>query len=189
MKAKRRQIEAMKRKIQYGHGRSSLFVWMIDHHADLMTKDRSGRMPWTDLCADFVELGLRDGEGKLPTPKRAGATWRAVCAEIEAQAKRAESEQRSAPPVHRSRESWTPPITGAPAPAPASAPTHRTLPEPSQLEDRPAPRRPEAAPSAPTASSTTGSSPLDDLPPEAKAKIDRLRQAFAETDRKRFGRY
>lgn len=185
MKAKRRQLEAMKRKIQHGHGRSSLFVWMFDHHADLMTKDRSGRMPWTDLCADFVELGLKDGEGKLPTPKRAGATWRAVCAEIEAQAKRAESEQRSAPPVHRSRrgETWTPPITEAPAPA------HRTLPEPNRPEDRPTPRRPEAVPSAPTASSTTGSNPLDDLPPEAKAKIDRLRQAFAETDRKRFGRY
>jgi hypothetical protein len=39
------------------------------------------------------------------------------------------------------------------------------------------------------ATSTTGSSPLDDLPPEVKAKFDRLRQDFAETDRKRFGRF
>ena len=173
----------MKRKIRHGQGRSTLFVWMVDHHADLMTKDRSGRMPWIDLCADFVHLGLTDGEGKLPTPKRAGATWRAVCAEVEAQAKRARREEHPASPVHRSRQQdWQPPLAASGAHA---VPTIRGY----DLDEELPPRRPMAEPSAGSDGAPEKKMTIADLSPEGRAKIERLRQQFAETDRKRFGSF
>jgi hypothetical protein len=184
MKTNQRQLEAMRRKIRQGPDRSPLFVWMVDHHADLMTKDRSRRMPWIQLCVDFAELGLKDGQGKPPTPKRAGETWREACAEVKAEAERANKAGRSTPPVQRSRRQsdWQPDSRPSSSQSP-SAPAPVRQQEPS----REPPQQPAQAASSPLPPSSPGKSKLDDLSPEVKAKFDRLREAFAETDRRRFG--
>ena len=164
MKTKRRELEAIKRKIRHGHGRSSLFLWMIGHHAELMTKDGLRRMPWKDLCTDFARLGLSDGEGKPVTPKRAGETWRAVCSEIEARENRSESARRSAPSIQRSRRpaDWEPP-TAAPQPQPVV----RGMPVPPT-------RSGVAPPEKPLAQLGDG---------EVEAKLAALKRQFAYLDR------
>jgi hypothetical protein len=184
MKTNQRQLEAMRRKIRQGPDRSPLFVWMVDHHADLMTKDRSRRMPWIQLCVDFAKLGLKDGQGKPPTPKRAGETWREACAEVKAEAERANKAGRSTPPVQRSRRQsdWQPDSRPSSS-QPPSAPAPIRQQEPS----REPPQQPAQAASSPLPPSSPGKNKLDDLSPEVKAKFDRLREAFAETDRRRFG--
>ncbi len=182
MKTNQRQLEAMRRKIRQGPDRSSLFVWMVDHHADLMTKGRSRRMPWIQLCVDFAELGLKDGQGKPPTPKRAGETWREACAEVEAEVEQANKAGRSTPPAQRSRRSdWQPDSRPS-----SSQPPSEPAPVRQQKPNREPPQQPAQAASPPLPSSP-GKGKLDDLPPEVKAKFDRLREGFAETDRRRFG--
>jgi hypothetical protein len=160
---------------------------MVEHYADLMTKGRSGRMPWVELCVDFAVLGLEDGRGKTPTPKRAGETWREARAEVKAAAARAEAATRSAPPVHRTRRQpdWQPPLTSPSESSPRPVPTIRS----DDLDEEVAPpRRPVEAP-AQAAPGAAKPMTIEDLNPEARAQIERLRQDFAETDRKRFGRF
>ncbi len=160
MKTTRRHLKAMREKIRQGPDRSPLFVWMVDHHADLLARNRSGRMPWVDLCADFAELGLRDGKGNLPTPKRAGETWRFARAEVAALAKQRESEKGLAPPSHRSRQrqEWEPPLA-------------RT--------EKPAGRR--APPPPPPKAPATGA--YDHLPEEVRAQLTAVDEQFAYLDR------
>jgi hypothetical protein len=179
MKASRRELKAMKEEVRQGPDHSDLFWWMVDHHADLFEEGRGGRMPWIKLCKRFAARGLTDGTGKVPTPARAGKTWRDACAEVKAAAERAAAAaQPSRPsPPSRQRPDWQPPV--------AATPRAKTE---SPREELPS-RQPHVAPAPQTSPGDTGSSELDDLPPEVKAKFDRLRQDFAETDRKRFGRF
>jgi hypothetical protein len=159
---------------------------MVDHHVDLAARNRSGRMPWMELCATFAEMGLKDGKGKPPTPKRAGETWRLACAEVKARADEAQAAKQAAP-RHRSRpqDSWRPSLTTAPATSPPPVPSIRR----HNGEERHPRQQTDTATATAPPPEAAGNSPLDDLPPEVKAKFDRLRQDFAETDRKRFGRF
>jgi hypothetical protein len=74
MKTKREALMAMRETVRQGPDRSSLYWWMVDHHADLIGEGSSGRMPWRKLCADFAAEGLTDGHGNAVTPARAGKT-------------------------------------------------------------------------------------------------------------------
>ena len=49
------------------------------------------------------------------------------------------------------------------------------------------PPRAAPDPAQPAAGASQKKMTIDDLSPEARAKIDKLRRQFAETDRKRFG--
>jgi hypothetical protein len=166
-------------------GRGAVYKWLHRNHASVQKGFKETEACWDSVVESMIEDGVTGRSGARPNSKSVARVWVRVCEDI-ARAAELRAERRT--PQNRSRpgSGWQPHVQAAIA---NIAPTHRTLPDLNRSEDRPAPRRPEAAPSAPTASSATGSSPLDDLPPEVKAKFDRLRQDFAETDRKRFGRY
>ncbi len=89
MKTTRETLRAMRETIRRGPDRSSLYWWMVDHHADLIDEGvAAGRMPWRKLCRDFAAEGLTDGRGKAATPARAGKTWRDACVAVAAAAER-----------------------------------------------------------------------------------------------------
>jgi hypothetical protein len=169
-------------------GRSEVYRFirwnLADLQADGFGTDKGPS--WDDLAETINRRKITNQRGERVT----GDAVRKVFARAVRDAALEPPPQEAAVPSHRSRQrgDWSPPITGAAAPAPATVSAYRATPEHYRREDSPPSPRPEPPPPTPVPS-TTGSSPLDDLPPEVKAKFDRLRQAFAETDRKRFGRY
>ncbi len=181
MKISRAEIEAIRNEVRYGPYRSTLFAWMVEHHDDLVQEGRKGRMPWAKLCKRFITYGLTDGSGKAPTTRRAAKTWIDACAEVAAAAERrkAANETRNPHPPSRQRDDWRPTET---VPTPPARPT------PAQVATTRA-REPPPPSVAPGPGDGKKKITYDDLPPEAKAQFDKLREAFAETDRKRFGSF
>jgi hypothetical protein len=181
MKISKRELRAMREEVRQGPDRSSLYWWMVDHHAALLAEGKAGRMPWLKLCKRFIARGLTDGQGKPPTPLRASRTWRDATIEVKAAANRA----AASPPVpsrpSRQRADWQPPLVEAPRTAPA-LPYRRYEPE----EELP-PRRPSALPPSQAPPATSKPMTIDDLTPEARAKIERVKSELAAEDRKRFG--
>lgn len=102
----------MQQEVQQGPYRSTLFCWMVDHHAELLALGNGGRMPWLMLCKRFVKRGLTDGVGKVPTPIRASRTWREACIEVQARLDRkAAAEVAHGLSSHRRRQAdWQPPL-------------------------------------------------------------------------------
>ena len=61
--------------------RSSLFVYMVEHHADLSgVLVRAGRPNWKALSKEFAAAGLTDINGNPPTDAVSRNTWVKVCA-------------------------------------------------------------------------------------------------------------
>ena len=61
--------------------RSSLFVYMLEHHADLSgVLVRAGRPNWKALSQEFAAAGLTDINGNPPTDAVSRNTWVKVCA-------------------------------------------------------------------------------------------------------------
>ncbi len=115
MKTSKRELRAMQQEVQHGPYRSTLYCWMVDHHAELLAQGSGGRMAWLKLCKRFVKLGLTDGMGKVPTPLRASRTWREACIEVQARLDRqAAAAAARAPPSHgRHRPDWQPQTAAA----------------------------------------------------------------------------
>jgi hypothetical protein len=105
----------MREEVRQGPDRSSLYWWMVDHHAALLAEGKAGRMPWLKLCKRFIALGLTDGSGKPPSPARACKTWREACIEVMAAADRAAPARL--PPPSRQRADWQPPMARIPPPS------------------------------------------------------------------------
>ena len=60
--------------------RSSLFVYMLEHHADLSgVLVRAGRPNWKALSQEFAAAGLTDINGNPPTDAVSRHTWAKVC--------------------------------------------------------------------------------------------------------------
>jgi hypothetical protein len=61
--------------------RSPLFVYMVEHHADLSgVLVRAGRPNWKALSKEFAVAGLTDINGNAPTDAVSRNTWVKVCA-------------------------------------------------------------------------------------------------------------
>ena len=170
MRTRQRKLAAMRQDVADG-GRSSLFLFMVRHHTDLVDEGHDGRMPWVKLCKRFADDGLVDGHGQKPTPKRAGKTWREACEEVQ----RLSSAQTVTLQPHRSGRpgSWKPPTVPAmELSRPAVDPTQSLRPV-----DRPP--------------SLTGTSPVSrpalDQDPSVEDQFAEVRRQFAANDRKRFG--
>lgn len=168
MATRQRNLVAIRRVVVEGT-RSPLFLFMVEHHADLVGENREGRMPWVKLCKRFAKDGLVDGHGDPPTPKRAGKTWRKACDEVQRRA------ARSRVPAHRSRPagSYTPALAET---APPSRPVAVT-----RVQGRPAER-----PSALTGVATP-SRPTAAQDPSVEEQFAEVRRQLAANDRKRFG--
>jgi hypothetical protein len=189
MPMSKKELDAFRRTIARGPYKSPLFWWLVEQYDELTAEHAASRQDWKRHCATMARDGVVDAKGNPPNPEAARKAWQVARKEVAAgRAKRPPPPQPKPAARSRQRGDWSPPVTAGEAPAPVVA-AYRPISEPIRSEEGPSPRQAEPAPSLPPASSATGSSPLDDLPPEAKAKIDRLRQAFAETDRKRFGRF
>ena len=148
--------------------RSSLFLFMVKHHADLVGEGHSGRMPWIKLCKRFAKDGLVDGHGQTPTPKRAGKTWREACEEVR---RLAAVYPRAAPIRSRPAGSWRPVASASASPKTVqAAPSRREPPSPLPTPEG------EAPTSGPFGSN-----------PSVEEQIAEVRRQLAANDRKRFG--
>jgi hypothetical protein len=185
MPMSKKELDAFRRTIVRGPYKSPLFWWLVEQYDELTTEDAASRQDWRRHCATMARDGVVDAKGKPPNPDAARKAWQVVRREVAAgRAKRPLSETNLGA-RSRSRADWSPPMVRAASP---TAGIGTRLEHNIHLERQPPPRV-DPVPATLQPTNTTERSPLDDLPPEAKAKIDRLRQAFAETDRKRFGRF
>lgn len=152
-------------------GQSSLYRWLAENHDGIAEAATHKRVVgWSELASDFAALGLLDGSGKPPSPQSARKTWSRVKADI-AKVRTEKTAAAPAQPGHRSRSQsdWQLPVVAT------AQPTNRSEPPPGVPS-------PDLGASPPKQVMT-----YDDLTPVAKAKLDKLRASFAETDRKRFG--
>jgi hypothetical protein len=136
MKTSKRELKAMQQDVRHGPDRSTLYRWMVDHHAELLAEGSGGRMPWQKLCARFIAKGLADGQGKPPTPLRASRTWREASKEAQALAERAREAALRPSPPSRQRTDWQPPSARAAQPStPRTSPPPAVNPIPSREGD------------------------------------------------------
>ncbi len=182
MKTKRRALQVMREAVRRGPDRSALFWWMVDHHSELVKDGATGRMPWQRLCKNFVAEGLTDGNGKPPTPARAGKTWREACIAVEGIGRRASSTaQKPLAPPSRQHPDWQPPLADAPRTAPA---LQYRRDEPEEVLP---PRQTDLSPPSQAPPASSKPKTIADLSPEGRAKIERLKRTLQEDDRKKFG--
>jgi len=181
MKTTRETLRAMRETIRRGPDRSSLYWWMVDHHADLIDEGvAAGRMPWRKLCRDFAAEGLTDGRGKAATPARAGKTWRDACVAVAAAAERTKTAAREnqPPPLSRSHSDWQPPIAETPLRPPALGHPRE---EATALPANRTPLEP------PKVGFIAAAEQTEELTPHARAELEKMARMFKKTDRKRFG--
>jgi hypothetical protein len=177
-KEQRERIKATMKARAYPRN-SHLYRWLRDNRRFVEDAFKATGAGWDGLLAVVLEAGITGRYGTPPNERSVRKVWLRVCSDIETEAASRSAAKAGKPVPHRSRErgDWRPPV--------AAAPRARTDPP----REEPPSRQPHVAPAPQSSPSDTGSSELDDLPPEVKAKFDRLRQDFAETDRKRFGRF
>lgn len=100
------------RKAAISARRSTLYVWLLEHYAEVdATVEEAGRPNWTALAATFADAGLTDAHGNRPTAEGTRQTWWKV---------RQAQKTRAAKP----------PVASAKAPAPTPAAPKRPLPDP-----------------------------------------------------------
>ena len=184
MKSPPPTISSILRKVREAN-QTPLYKWMATNHAKMAAAAARGRVTvWTDLVRDFEALGLLDGHGKPPSVQSARKTWGRVKDDVEKARQEACRAARLSPPS-RQRADWQPPSTGTPASSSLPVSTIREF-EPNEEA---APRRRALEPPAHAPPSVSKKMTIEDLTPEARAQIESLRQDFAATDRKRFGRF
>ena len=134
MSADKRSLKGIIKKIERGAGRSSLFWYLLENHDDLLRAATGTRILWGPLCEQFAADGLRDAEGKPPSPETARMTWWRVRREV---AKRRAAKQAEPPPkLHPSRM----PATARPVavePPRAAEPRQYATPSPHPAQTAP----------------------------------------------------
>lgn len=108
MKQRRRDTNAILKRVARSERRSPLFHWMVEHHDELIEASSRDGILWTSFCEEVTKKGITDTRGRPPTEHNARKTW--------AQARRAVREARAEvaaeppKPVYPSRmPRWTPP--------------------------------------------------------------------------------
>ena len=188
MPMSKKELDAFRQAITRGPDRSPLFWWLVEQHDELTADGAAGRQDWKRHCATMARDGVVDAKGKPPNIEAARKAWQIVRKEVATgRAKRPATSE--SPPTARSRQqgNCSPPITAARASAQLQppVPTIRGY----DLDEELPPRRPMAEPGAGSDGTPEKKMTIADLSPEGRAKIERLRQQFAETDRKRFGSF
>jgi len=106
-------LSRLEKAARFGR-RSSLFVYMFEHYADLSrVLVRAGRPNWKALAKEFAAAGFTDINGNPPTDAVSRNTWVKVRALV----------AREGPPPTRTRQEWpsaavASPATGGPAQPP-----------------------------------------------------------------------
>lgn len=55
--------------------RSPLFLWLLEHHDEIVATLQGGQIGWGSFCAAVAEVGLKDATGKAPSENTARITW------------------------------------------------------------------------------------------------------------------
>jgi hypothetical protein len=164
-------------------GRGDVSRWLKKNKRRVRAVFKSTGAGWDGVVAALADAGINNRDGKPPNRKSVPRVWARVCTdEPAATAKRAETATATS---HRSRRSsdWQPDSRPS-----SSQPPLSPAPLRQQVLSR-EPQQPMQAASPPSASGSSKKGKLDDLPPEVKAKFDKLRKQLAETNRTRFGTF
>jgi hypothetical protein len=170
---------------------SDLYRWLRDNRRVVSNALKATGAGWDGLLAVVLDAGVTGRHGTPPNERSVRKVWLRVCTDLAAEAAERAATKKGKRQAHRSRQSaWqpvTPPSSGS-ATASANLPPKKGAWE-SSPDEALAPRPPREPSPARASAGDASKLTYDDLPPEAKAQFDRLRQDFAETDRKRFGRF
>jgi hypothetical protein len=191
MPMNKKELDAFRRTIFSGPYKSPLFWWLVERYDELIADGASNRQNWKRHCETMARDGVVDAKGKPPNAEAARKAWQVVRKEVAAGRvkwpfTREPPPRETAVAPHRSRRSsdWQPDIRPS-----VSQPPLVSAPVRQQEPSREPPQMPIQGASPISASVNPAKSKLDNLPPDVKAKFDKLRQSFAETDRKRFGTF
>jgi hypothetical protein len=128
--------------------RSPLFLWLLEHHDEIVASLQGGRVNWRAFCAAVAEAGLTDTAGHPPTENTARVTWyrvRRLAAKQRAGRERARAVRMggvmSSPmPPSVQQSTATAPGPGTPTTqgscAPQGAPSEATLAELNRIRER-----------------------------------------------------
>jgi hypothetical protein len=171
-------------------GRGAIYKWLHRKHSVVKKGFKKTNASWDSVVDSMIEEGVTGRGDARPNSKSVARVWVRVCEDI---AQEGQVREKPRAPQNRSRpgSGWQPPVAAASrvptrvAPFQPPVPTIRGYDPDEELP----PRRPMAEPSAGSDGAPEKKMTIADLSPEGRAKIERLRQQFAETDRKRFGSF
>jgi hypothetical protein len=177
------RIRASMRKRAH-RGRGDVFRWLYEHHKTIEAGFKATAASWDSVVSEMIADGVSGRSGAVPNSKSVARVWVRVCDDIAAARHRRSTATRGEAPRIRPDPAWQPPVVARRQP---ESPPRGLFYEPDEEELPPRRATPEAP--APTEGTPKKKMTIDDLSPEARAKIDKLRRQFAETDRKRFGSF
>jgi hypothetical protein len=186
MPMSKKELHSFRVAIKRGPDRSPLYWWLVEQYHELTGDGSSRRQDWTDHCKRMARLGVVDANGKPPNIEAARKAWQVVRKEVAAE------RARRLAPIPRERSTTRnsslrePPLAALPWAAPEAR--AGPLKDPAPDEELPQ-RQPSSVTPVQPPIGTPGPSAPEELSPEVKAKFDKLRRQFAETDRKRFGSF
>jgi hypothetical protein len=75
MKTDNKQLKQTLATLGGKEKRSALFLWLVEHHDEILEAVGGGRIDWLGAVERFAEAGLTDATGKPASARRARATW------------------------------------------------------------------------------------------------------------------
>jgi len=166
-------------------GRSDVYRYLRKNHPHLLTqKVGTGEGPsWADIATILSKRGYVGSRGGPLNGHAVRRVFRRVERDLRRKEVAAANQPNRPAPPSRQHPDWQPPLADTPRTGPA-LPYRRDEPEEVLPPRRPAPLPPSQASPAKAAPLT-----INDMSPEARAKIERVRQQLREDDRKRFGHW
>ncbi len=164
--------------------RSKLFRWLRGEYRTLATVLNGPEPDWIEAAAGVAAKGLVGANGKPPTPNALRQMWQRVRRDEEK-----EQAERLAKRIARGTPNRSPRQSAGRhevAPAPHRGPAPVRAPEPAHHLPRATTQTVPSEQGAP-ASTPPKRLTIDDLPPEAKAQLDKLRAGLTDWDRRRHG--
>lgn len=164
-------------------GRSDVYRYLRKNFARL-TREKAGTdvgPSWDEVAALMSKRGYVSFRGDRLNGNAVRRVFRRVEQDLQRE-KASEPPKPSGPSwPSRQRPDWQPPLTNAPRVAPAVRPRY-------EPEEELPPRRSSPTPQSQAPPDKSQSITIDDLPPEARAMLDRVKQELLEDDYKKFGR-
>ena len=166
-------------------GRSDVYRYLRKNYPHLLSRKvgTTEGPSWDDIATILSKRGYINSRGDPLNGHAVRRVFRRVEQDLQCKEAGAVSQPTRPSPPSRQRPDWQPPL------ADVSQPGRAVQDRRERPEEAPPPRK--SLPTPPSQGPPGGSDPLtiDDLSPEARAKIERLRRTLEDDGRKKFGHF
>lgn len=165
-------------------GRGDVYRWLKKNRRKIQVGFKATGSGWNGVVAALAEESVVGKDGRKPNRKTVQQTWARLCRDLAAASLARATAISTREPAHRSRPSsnWEPPLSNRRREAPV------LLPRRYEPEQQLSPRPPSPIPPSQAPHGNSKMVPLDEIPPEVRVKLDRVRQQLLEDDYKKNGR-